>query len=82
LETISFSAQQAHLATGAAVAGVRESVAGARESLPVSKSEPRKWLEIVERQVQGLKFSSVQVTLHEGRVVQIERSAKIRFDRS
>jgi hypothetical protein len=63
------------MATGAAVAGVRE-------SLPVSKPEPGTWLEIVERQVRGLKFGSVQVTVHEGRVVQIETSAKIRFDRS
>jgi len=46
------------------------------------KPETAHWLEIVERQVRGLKFGSVQVTMHEGRVVQIETSAKIRFDRS
>ena len=47
-----------------------------------AKSETAYWLEVVERQVRGLKFGSVQVTVHEGRVVQIETSAKIRFDRS
>ena len=47
-----------------------------------AKLETAHWLEIVERQVRGLKFGSVQVTVHEGRVVQIETSAKIRFDRS
>ena len=39
-------------------------------------------LEIVDRQVRGLKFGSVQITVNEGRVVQIESSAKIRFDRT
>jgi hypothetical protein len=47
-----------------------------------AEPESAHWLEIVERQVRGLKFGSVQVTVHEGRVVQIETSAKIRFERS
>lgn len=47
---------------------------------------PRKaesnWLEVVERQVRGLKFGSVEITVHEGRVVQVETSVKVRFDKS
>lgn len=39
------------------------------------------WLEVVERQVGALRFGSVAITVHEGRVVQIETSVKVRFDR-
>jgi len=63
------------MATGATIARSGEAVAFA-------KSDSGAWLEIVERQVRGLKFGSVQITVHEGRVVQIETSAKIRFDRT
>jgi hypothetical protein len=49
---------------------------------PVSINPDQNWLEIVSRQVQGLKFGSVQITVHEGRVVQIETSVKVRFDKA
>lgn len=39
------------------------------------------WLEVVQRQVRATKFGSVQITIHEGRVVQIETSVKVRFDK-
>lgn len=61
---------------------IEVSVANSREGLTAAKLDPGVWLEIVERQVRGLKFGSVQITIHEGRVVQIETSAKIRFDRA
>jgi hypothetical protein len=63
------------MATGA-------TIAGSRETLAFAKCDTGAWLQIVERQVRGLKFGSVQITVHEGRVVQIETSAKIRFDRT
>ena len=40
------------------------------------------WLGIVKQQVETLKFGAVTVTIHEGRVVQVETSSKIRFDRA
>lgn len=39
------------------------------------------WKDIVERQIKNLRFGSVQITVHEGRVVQIETSVKVRFDK-
>jgi len=39
------------------------------------------WVRIVEGQVRALKFGSVQITVHEGRVVQVETNSKIRIDR-
>ena len=50
-------------------------------NFPVTVNPDQNWLEIVSRQVQGLKFGSVQITVHEGRVVQIETSVKVRFDK-
>ncbi len=47
----------------------------------LSQSEEN-WLEIVERQVRALRFGSVQITVHEGRVVQVETSVKVRFDKA
>ena len=40
------------------------------------------WLEIIESQVGSLKFGVVQITVHESRVVQIEKTEKVRFDKS
>ena len=40
------------------------------------------WLEIIERQVRATEFGSIEITIHDGRVVQIETSVKVRFDKS
>jgi len=37
------------------------------------------WLEIVRRQVGSLNFGVVQIVVHASRVVQIERTEKLRF---
>lgn len=38
------------------------------------------WLEAVRRQVGSLRFGVVQVVVHDSRVVQIEKTEKIRFE--
>jgi hypothetical protein len=52
-------------------------------------SEPRKHspaqqkTEIVDQialALQGIRFGSVEIVIHEGKVVQIERKEKLRFD--
>ena len=40
------------------------------------------WLEIIANHVGSLKFGVVQITVHESRVVQIEKTEKVRFDKS
>jgi hypothetical protein len=56
-------------------------------SNPIDTITPRvsiprqKWLDVVERQVNALKFGSVHITVHEGRVVQVETSVRVRFDK-
>lgn len=37
------------------------------------------WLEVVRRNVANLRFGSVQITVHEGRVTQVESVEKTRF---
>ncbi len=38
------------------------------------------WLEVVRQKVEQLKFGSVQVVVHEGRVTQVETIEKTRFN--
>ena len=38
------------------------------------------WVDAVRRQVGSLRFGVVQIVVHDARVVQIERTEKIRFD--
>lgn len=37
------------------------------------------WQEIVNEQVSSLRFGVVQIVVHESRVVQIEKTEKVRF---
>ncbi len=50
-----------------------------RESVP--EGSPPEWLQVVRAQVESLKFGTVQITVHESTVVQIERVEKTRLDR-
>ena len=38
------------------------------------------WLEIVRDQVASLRFGTVLITVHDARVVQVERVEKVRLD--
>lgn len=38
------------------------------------------WLDVVRRQVGSLNFGVVQIVVHGARVVQIERTERIRFE--
>ena len=40
------------------------------------------WVGIVVKQIESLRFGVVQITVHESRVVQIEKSEKVRLDQS
>ena len=37
------------------------------------------WLEVVRRKVAAIRFGSVQITVHDGRVTQVEAVEKTRF---
>lgn len=38
------------------------------------------WLERIANSIAGLKYGQVQITIHDGRIVQIERCERLRFD--
>jgi hypothetical protein len=40
------------------------------------------WVGIVLKQVESLRFGVVQITVHESRVVQIEKTEKVRIDKN
>jgi hypothetical protein len=48
---------------------------------PEPKENWPSWLELVRDQVNSLKFGTVQITVHDSRVTQVERLEKVRLDR-
>ena len=44
-------------------------------------SEPS-WVRLVQGQVESMRFGVVQIVVHDSRVVQIERTEKLRLDKS
>lgn len=45
-------------------------------------AKPANWLEVVAEQIASLRFGVVQIVVHDGRVVQIEKTEKVRLDKS
>jgi hypothetical protein len=43
------------------------------------ETEIESWLDIVRQKVAGMRFGSVQVIVHEGRVTQVESTEKTRL---
>jgi hypothetical protein len=52
-------------------------------TIPSERSSPdgpnTDWLEVVRQNVANLRFGSVQITVHDGRVTQVESIEKTRF---
>jgi hypothetical protein len=44
------------------------------------KTQP--WLSVVASQVESLRFGIIQIVVHDSRVVQIDRTEKLRFDKA
>ena len=51
-------------------------------SLANSKESGPLWLQIVQQQVGSLRYGVVQIVVHDNRVVQIERTEKVRLDKA
>ena len=39
------------------------------------------WVGVLKSQIESLRFGTVQVVVHDARVVQIEKTEKVRFDK-
>jgi hypothetical protein len=51
-------------------------------SKPTESKINRDWLEVVQKQVSSLRFGVVQITVHDSRVVQVETTERLRFDKT
>ena len=40
------------------------------------------WLDLVRRQVGSLRYGVVQITVHDARVIQIEKTERVRLEKS
>jgi hypothetical protein len=49
------------------------------ESANLTSRESEDWLQIVREKVAHLKFGSIQITVHDGRVTQVESIERTRF---
>ena len=49
---------------------------------PAGGNEEAKWLELVIQQVGSLRFGVVEIVVHEGRVIQIEKTERLRLDKT
>jgi hypothetical protein len=48
----------------------------------IDAGEKAGWLEIVRRQVGSLRFGVVQIVVHDSQVTQIEKTERVRLDRT
>jgi hypothetical protein len=46
--------------------------------MPTSE-KPESWLELIRRKVAGMRYGSIQLTIHDGRVTQVEATEKTRM---
>ena len=51
------------------------------QTTPHKSAKPHNWLEVVSEQIGTLRFGVVQIVVHDGRVVQIEKTEKVRLDK-
>jgi len=47
--------------------------------ITLSEEEDVEWLNVVRKKVSQLRYGSVQITVHDGRVTQVESNEKTRF---
>ena len=50
--------------------------------MPVNGSGDAKWLELVVQNVKSLRYGVVEIIVQDARVIQIERTEKVRLDKA
>jgi hypothetical protein len=53
-----------------------------QQKAPVSVAENPKWLDLVVQHVKSLRYGVVEIVVHDSRVIQIEKTERVRFERS
>ncbi len=52
------------------------------ESKKLVAGDQLKWLELVAQQVKSLRYGVVEIVVHDSRVIQIERTERLRLDKA
>jgi hypothetical protein len=50
-----------------------------RPNSPVPDDDGQNWLEVVRHYVELLQFGTVEIIVHDGRVIQIDKTERLRF---
>ena len=50
--------------------------------VPVNGGSDSQWLEIVTRNVKSLRYGVVEIIIHDSRVIQIEKTERVRLDKT
>jgi hypothetical protein len=53
-----------------------------QNKLPVGGNDGLKWLEMVIQQVGSLRYGVVEIVVHDSRVIQIEKTERLRLDKT
>lgn len=51
------------------------------EILKAKSSDELKWLELVVQQVSSLRYGVVEIVVHDSRVIQIEKTERVRLEK-
>ena len=54
---------------------------GMQKLNPAKKEVEPNWLQLVRKQVESLKFGTVQITVHDSQVTEVVRAEKVRLER-
>ena len=57
-----------------------DALTGNDEQLGLKNRVPVDWVDLVRSQIRSLRFGVVQIVVHNSRVVQIEKTEKVRLD--
>jgi hypothetical protein len=57
-------------------------MSGTQQEVPASGKEDLKWLELVIQQVSSLRYGVVEIVVHDSRVIQIEKTERLRLDKT
>jgi hypothetical protein len=53
-----------------------------QQKVPVNGTGDLKWLELVVQNVKSLRYGVVEIVVHDSRVIQIEKTERVRLDKA
>lgn len=53
-----------------------------QQKVPSAAQGDLKWLELVVQHVKSLRYGVVEIVVHDSRVIQIEKTERVRFDKN